>query len=212
MNVPTRGLPGVERFVIWRDWDGPRTEATRIELGSTGIRANGVQLGADPVPYRLDYQLDAFDGWVTRSLKLEANGNGWARRLALTHSKDGTWQAEAEAHGSIDLPDPGGALEGLDGALDCDLGYSPLTNMMPVRRERLNEYPGAQDFVMAWVSVPGLTVHASAQRYEHVRVDAHGSVVRFKDRGLFEGFTAELAYDPEGIVRVYPELARRIGR
>ena len=63
---------------------------------------------------------------------------------------------------------------------------------------------------MAWISVPDLGVVASAQRYEHVRADAEGSVVRFLDRGLFPGFEAELHLDGSGLVRVYPGLAERV--
>lgn len=49
--------------------------------------------------------------------------------------------------------DPDGAVRG---ALDCDLGRSPLTNLMPARRHHLHEHPGAAQFLMAWVSVPDL--------------------------------------------------------
>jgi hypothetical protein len=98
----------------------------------------------------------------------------------------------------------------LGGALDCDLGFSPLTNLMPVRRHGLHEHDGAADFVMAWVSVPDLEVFASAQRYEHVRREGSKAVVRFVDRGRFAGFTADLELDADGLVLTYPDLARRV--
>jgi uncharacterized protein len=198
-------------FLIWRDWDGPRVEAARVELCSSGLRADGVQIGVDPLPYRLDYSLDASDRWITAELELQAVGDGWSRRLMLRRSADGAWRAQVDAEGAARLPDPGGSLDGLGEALDCDIGFSPLTNAMPVAREDLARGPGAADFVMAWVAVPALTVEASPQRYEHVRLEADGAIVRYVDRGLFEGFTAELEYDRDGFVRVYPELARRVG-
>ena len=46
----------------------------------------------------------------------------------------------------------------LDQALDCDLAYCPLTNLMPVLRHRLHREPGRHDLVMAWVRLPELTV------------------------------------------------------
>jgi hypothetical protein len=162
------------------------------------------------MPYRLDYRLDAAEGWVTRSLELAAVGERWSRRLALSRSADGEWRAATDRSGDVELPEPAGTLDGLDDALDCDLGFSPLTNAMPVAREGLAHGPGAGDFVMAWVAVPALTVAASAQRYEHVRREPDGAVVRYVDRGLFDGFTAELEYDRDGLVRLYPELARRV--
>jgi hypothetical protein len=63
---------------------------------------------------------------------------------------------------------------------------------------------------MAWVSVPDLELLASPQRYEHVRTGGPGAIVRFLDRGLFDGFTAELPLDRDGLVIDYPGLARRI--
>jgi len=43
-----------------------------------------------------------------------------------------------------------------------------------------------------------------------VRRTAHGSVVRYVDRGLFDGFEAELELDADGLVVRYPELAMRV--
>jgi uncharacterized protein len=108
------------------------------------------------------------------------------------------------------MPSPSAEVGQLDEALDCDLAFSPMTNLMPIRRHRLNEQPGSAEFMMAWVTVPELTVRASRQRYEHVRVDDHGSVVRFIDLGLFVGFTADLELGSHGLIQVYPELARRV--
>ena len=75
---------------------------------------------------------------------------------------------------------------------------------MPVRRSRLDERPGSEDFAMAWVSVPDLRLHASPQRYEHVRP----GVVRFV--ALDSDFTAELELDEDGLVVRYPRLAERV--
>ena len=76
---------------------------------------------------------------------------------------------------------------------------------MPVRRSALHERAGSEDFVMAWVSVPDLRVHASPQRYEHVRP----GVVRYVS--LDGDFTAELEVDADGLVVRYPRLAERVG-
>jgi hypothetical protein len=43
-----------------------------------------------------------------------------------------------------------------------------------------------------------------------VRRDGDGSVVRFLSLGVDEGFQADLELDSEGLVVVYPELARRV--
>jgi len=195
------------RLVIWRGLDAWRTESSQVFLGPNGIEAHGTQVGVDPVPYRLDYRLDASDGFVTRRLALTAAGTGWSRRLDLRHDGAGAWTIDADAVGTVKLPEPGGDPASLGQARDCDLGFSPLTNLMPIRRSGLNTQPGSADFVMAWVAVPDLTVVASARRYEHIRRTATGSVVRYVDLGLFPGFEADLELDESGIALRYPELA-----
>jgi hypothetical protein len=178
------------RVPIWNGIDEWRAEAARVCVHADGIDATGTQIGAD---YRLDYKLRARDAWRTQSLAVGLASEAEERTLRLVRD-DGRWLVDGD-----EAPQ-------LDGALDCDLGLSPLTNLMPVRRHALHEREGEAEIVVAWVAVPELTVHASRQRYEHVRP----GVVRFVDLGLHEGFTAELELDADGLVVLYPELARRV--
>lgn len=195
------------RFVVWRGVEEWLAEAASIDLRDGGLAANGIQLGAHPAPYRLDYSLDATDGFVTRQLELTAVGEGWRRQLVLRHDGSGSWSAEVEEDGAP----PGGARSGelpeLSEALDIDIGFSPLTNSMPILRHRLHR-EGSRDFVMAWVSVPDLRVTASKQRYEHVRTADGGAIVRFLE--VDGDFTAELELDRDGLLVFYPALSRRV--
>jgi uncharacterized protein len=201
-----------ERFVIWRGLDDWRVEVASLELGADRLVASGTQIGSDPVAYRLDYRLDTRADFITSFLEITASGSGWRRQLDLRHDGHGGWTCVSQSGGLSDLPPPGCDASLLAGALDCDLGLSPLTNLMPIRRFGLHERPGSEDFLMAWVSVPDLAVTASPQRYEHVRRNEDGSsVVRYIDRGNFDGFTAELELDADGLVVAYPGLAERAG-
>jgi uncharacterized protein len=183
----------VERLVIWRGLDDWRAEASHVRIEGDRLSATGSQLGATPEPYRLDYLLRTSPRFVTETLELSVVRAGTLRRLRLARGPDGSWTADDRA-----LPE-------LDGALDCDLGLSPLANSMPVLRESLLS-PGSEprDFVMAWVDVPDLTVHRSEQRYEPVD-ERH---VRFVS--LDGSFMAELEYDEDGVVLSYPGLAERV--
>jgi hypothetical protein len=82
---------------------------------------------------------------------------------------------------------------------------------MPVRRHALHERPGSVELLTAWVAVPDLGLHAYPQRYEHLRADARGAVVRFASLGIDDGFVADLELDRDGLVVCYPQLARRVG-
>jgi|SRR5579872_5761694 len=83
-----------------------------------------------------------------------------------------------------------------------DLGFSPLFNSLPVRRDDLLRSSEPRDYTMLWVSVPELAVKASAQRYEPLG----GNRVRFSAGA----FTADLVFDDDGFVLDYPGLASRV--
>ena len=118
--------PVAGRLLIWEGIDAWRTEVAVLDLSAAGLRASGTQIGSEPLAYRLDYTLDATDDWVTRSLDVEVTCESWRRRLGLRREPSGSWTCETEQHGDASLPEAGGEPAGLAGALDCDLGLSPL--------------------------------------------------------------------------------------
>lgn len=197
------------RAVAWSGVEEWRAELAEVELTADGLSARGTQIGVDPLPYRADYRLDATaPGSVTRSLRVEVSGGGWGRRLRLERDESGEWTIEVGGEGAEgELPAPGGDPAAFAGALDCDLAFSPLTNAMPVRRHGL-ERAGRESFLMAWVSLPDLAVTPSRQHYTHVAAGDAGAKVRYESES--RDFVADLELDPDGLVRVYPQLARRV--
>jgi uncharacterized protein len=175
----------MRRFIAWRGLDEWRAEGCTVVTGDHGLRAVGTQIGAG---YRLDYRLEVDPELVTRSLVLTAFDGSGDRGLVLERAPDGRWTGNGEP------------LPQVEGAVDCDLALSPLTNHMPARR--LGDEPA--DHVMAWVDVPSLEVTRSGQRYEPI--DARH--VRYV--GLDDGFTAELELDADGFVLRYEGLAERV--
>jgi uncharacterized protein len=195
---------------VWaREDPFPGAEIAHVTLSDCRLSAKGTAVGVNPVPYRLEYALKTADGFVTSRLRVRTEGNGWRRELDLRRSSDGDWSWETRSKGGPELPLPGGEPTIIAEALDCDLGLSPLTNSMPVRRHALHEGGGPVDFLMAWVSVPDLAVHRSRQRYTFLRREADARIVRYESRG--GSFTSDLRFDRDGIVIDYPQLARRIG-
>jgi hypothetical protein len=183
-------------------------ELADLTLSGGSLTATGVALGSEPCPYRLEYQLTTAEAYVTAQLIVRAAGPGWRRVLVLDRAPSGTWSARTEADGHLDRPPPGGDLSSLAGALDCDLGLSPLTNSMPVLRHHLHEQGGPVEFLMAWVAVPELAVYPSRQRYTFVRREARAQVVRFE--ALDGDFVADIAFDNQGVVLEYPGIARLV--
>jgi hypothetical protein len=197
------------RFVAWDKVDDCGTEAVDVFLEQDRFSARGVAIGWQPLTYVLESSLETNAGWVTSRIQVRTHGEGWERRLDLRRSSAGVWSIEAAADGNVDLPPPGGDAAAFVEAVDCDLGLSPLTNSMPVLRHGLLERDGTHEFVMAWVSVPDLSVHASGQRYSTKGEYALGlRVIEYSS--MQRDFVSELTFDADGLVVDYPQLARRV--
>jgi hypothetical protein len=210
LSVATATVPAMRRSVVWVKPEG--AELADVEISGGTLRATGAAIGADPLPYRLEYELTTGDGYVTEVLSVrtegrdQAAGHRWHRSLELSRKPSGGWTARSQSEGDLALPPPGGDLREFRGALDCDLGLSPLTNSMPVLRHGLLDGGGPIEFLMAWVSVPDLSVQASTQTYEFVRRDGDRAVIRFSSGT----FTNDITFDADGLVVDYPAIGRRI--
>jgi hypothetical protein len=174
---------------------------------SDGVRASGWALGAGgrpAVPYQCGYSLRCDPAWRTTGLEVRTQGGGWSRTVKLERESGG-WRVRASETGRLDTSQPGADLpETFRTALDVDLGRSPLTNTLPIRRlGLLGAAPGtSREVTVAWVEVPTLAVIADTQVYT---VLGDGRI------GFRSGnFTAELEVDEDGYVSSYPGLARRI--
>jgi hypothetical protein len=208
-----------QRAIAWDKEDPAGVEFTEVTLAADAMFASGVAVGGEPSAYRLDYTLATGPRFVTTRLQVTTRGQGWRRTLDLRRDGSGAWTAATTSEGDSPegLAPPGVTAGGagerigwLDGALDCDLGLSPLTNSMPALRHRLLEVDGSVELLMAWVSVPDLGLHASRQRYTALRDRSGGGrLIRFES--LDSGFTAELVFDQDGLVVDYPGIGRQLG-
>ncbi|MBH5333568.1 putative glycolipid-binding domain-containing protein [Streptomyces pactum] len=176
-----------QHVVTWAVTGSGGYETAWVDLSGTGLRATGRVVGLKPAPYWLAYELETGHGYVTRRLQVTAHTPDGRNRLDLRRD-GGEWTVDGKP-----LPE-------VAGALDCDLGMSPLTNTMPALRHQLHSTPGEQDFLMAWVSVPDLVVRPSRQTYTHVGLTERGARVRYASGD----FTSDIEFGKEGLVLTYP--------
>jgi hypothetical protein len=177
-------------------------------LAPERVSAEGVAIAAGPIPYRLDYTLETVAGYVTSRLYVTTRGEGWRRTLDLRRDSSGVWTATVDEHGTVHLPAPGGDPTTFTKALDCDLGLSPVTNLMPILRHGLLAGGDRVELTVAWVSVPDLSVRADGQRYAWLGSASERHVIRYEaSDGTFE---ADITLDSDGIVIDYPGIARRL--
>jgi hypothetical protein len=203
------------RRYVWMKDDPVGMEQAELRIGPDGLEARSVAFGSVPAPYRLDLNLTTGTDWVTQRLALTATGDGWTRALVLERNGAGVWTGSRSTDGceppAVQALVPTGAVE-LAGVpadvLDVDVQWSPVTNLMPVRRLGLDRAGSAGTFTMAWVSVPSLAVTLNEQRYTLLGVDEGDVCARFETGDGF--FTAVIRCDADGVALDYPGIARRL--
>ena len=179
------------RSLLWQRFDLPGADYCTLWRVGDGWRLSGVALATfDGVPLRVEYRIECDAAWQTREASLAVVTGDDERRLHLRADKNGAW--------SID----GRPVDGVRGAVDADLGVTPATNTLPIRR--LNLAVGASAAVVAaWVRFPELTVAPLWQRYTRLTEDRY----RYESDG---GFVAELLVDDLGLIAEYEGGWRRI--
>jgi uncharacterized protein len=89
----------------------------------------------------------------------------------------------------------GDELTALHGCIDVDLGCTPLTNSLPIRRLAL-EIGHAAEIRAAWIRFPELSLVPAVQRYRRTGSHAY----RYESAS----FGVDLEVDDAGLVVRYP--------
>jgi uncharacterized protein len=208
-------MPPMPDSLFWERKDTTGVEHALVDARN-GLYARGTILAAKPIPFTCRYELRTDPSWATAHLEVTTEGAGWTRsvRLELAARR---WRAVTAEQGNLDavLTAAGHARAGLPGledpdrlfgAYDVDLGSSPLTNTLPIRRlGLLKAEPGASHRIsVAFVLVPSLEVVQADQIYTPLGEDGH------RIRYASETFSADLTVDDDGFVTDYPGLAQQI--
>lgn len=175
--------------VAWRRSDEIEAdEFCTLSVRTGGLSLVGTILGAEGgQPIRIEYRVLADAKGLTTAAHVRQLVGFDQRSIALLRDEKGNW--------SVD----GKRVAGLRSCSDVDLGCSPSTNTLPIRRLRLG-VGSSRTIFAAWVLFPQLTVEKAAQTY--ARLDEN--TYRYSS-GTFE---AELTVDDEGLVASYAEWRR----
>jgi hypothetical protein len=144
-------------------------------------------------PVKVRYDVLVGHDWATQKVQIACWSGAQERKLALT--VDGhRWSAirgtAPEASGEP------GEVSVFAGLVDVDLGFSPVTNTLPIRR--LSPAIGESiDVIAAWVRFPELTLEPLPQRYTRLS----DRLYRYESNG--GAFVAELEVDAVGLVITY---------
>jgi hypothetical protein len=174
----------ISRTVVWRRLDGRGVEYCSLAQRADGWRIAGTAIRADDGPLLARYHVACDAMWRTRAVEIEVEmGTGiHALRLAVDEERR-WWNAGAE-------------VVAFRGCTDVDLGITPATNTLPIRR--LNLAIGETRAVTAaWIQFPELRMEPLPQDY--TRLDA----LRYRYESAGGAFTTEIAVDEIGLVTTY---------
>ena len=177
------------RRVAWRRSDEVETdEHCTLSVRDAGLSLVGTVLGAEGgAPVRIEYRVFADGTGLTTAAHVRDLRGFETRTIALERDPKGEWRVD------------GTVARGLKGCTDVDLGCSPSTNTLPIRRLGL-AIGKAHTIQAAWVRFPELVAVKSAQTY--TRLD------EFTYRYASGDFEADLTVDDDGLVAAYAEWHR----
>jgi hypothetical protein len=175
--------------VAWRRSDEIEAdEFCTLSVRAGGLSMVGTVLGAEAGrPIRIEYRVLADAKGLTTAVHVRQLVGFEQRAIALLRDEKGNW--------SVD----GNRVAALRSCTDVDLGCSPSTNTLPIRRLGLS-IGSSKKISAAWIRFPELEVVKAAQTY--TRLDE--STYRYAS-GTFE---AELTVDDDGLVMSYAEWRR----
>ena len=177
------------RRVAWRRTDEVLAdEHCTLAVRGGGLSLIGTVLGSeDGVPVRIEYRVLADGAGLTSAVHVRDLRGFEQRTLTLERSTKGAWTVA------------GVPAKGLKGCTDIDLGCSPSTNTLPIRRLPL-AIGASATIQAAWVRFPELEVVKAAQTY--TRLD------EFTYRYASGDFSADLTVDDDGLVATYADWQR----
>jgi hypothetical protein len=177
---------------LWRWLQGTGLERFELVRAGNGWIFRGTILTqAQNHGMEARYELLCDNAFRTRSAQIAIRDSASERTLHIS-AEDGRWYENGRENPSV------------RGALDIDLGWSPSTNTLPIRRLGLQIGQSSGEFTAAWVLFPGLSLEPLPQEY--LRISER--LYRYSSRG--GAFTAQLQVDDQGLVVDYEGFWQRV--
>ena len=172
--------------IIWRGLHQAGHDSARILFHDPYWLLEGTAIFVDErLPCKLNYQIHCDTAWNTVLGKV----TGWVGKktvdLEITADTDRHWRC----NGKKSIP--------VSGCVDIDLGFTPATNLLPIRRLHLPVGKGSE-VRAAWLRFPNFTLEPLEQNYRRTGTKTY----RYK--ALNGNFIKRLTVNDFGFVTNYP--------
>ncbi|NOT48881.1 MAG: hypothetical protein HOP17_14170 [Acidobacteria bacterium] len=176
-----------EQSIIWRRLDMPGHESARVYSDGDGWYLDGAAVFLyERQPCRLEYLVQCDPDWQTAYVSVDGWVGSELIELEIEVNQGDVWSLNNEE------------IAVAEGCIDIDLNFSPITNLLPLRR--LNLAVGESKKVRAaWLRFPSFKLEALDQVYTCI----DETTVRYESGG--GRFVAELKVNEAGLVTNYPD-------
>lgn len=174
----------------FRRLDSAGNEQAQVVSHERGVELSGkVNLEEHGARAQIHYAIECDAAWLTRSALIQGHVNENPFRFNLVRDAQGYWTRD------------GSLVSQLDGTTDIDLGFTPVTNMLPIRRLGLEVGQLAQ-VRSAWLRFPELRLEPLEQTY------LREAPLIYSYRALVDGivFSARLDTNSYGQITRYEGL------
>ena len=175
-------------IIFWRRLDLPGHEFATIKQRDDGWELSGVALFSHHgTPARLDYRVMCEASWRTKSAQIAGVIGDQEINLHVSVDSERKWFLN------------GTECPAVAGCLDIDLGFSPSTNLLPIRRLALERGQEAE-VRAAWLPFQSLAFELLPQLYKRESETTY----RYESGGGV--FVRVLEVNAVGFVTNYPGL------
>lgn len=171
---------------IWRRLDVPGRDAARVSQTANGYELFGQSVFLDPRgPTALRYVLDLAPDWSTRAGRITGFIGERAIDTHIVRTQKG-WTFDDKNFGMAEV-------------IDLDLGFTPATNMVQLKRVSLS-IGDAADFDVAWLEAGDEKLVRLPQEYRRV------SEFDYDYNSPTADYRATIVLAPSGFAADYPGL------
>lgn len=177
-----------EHTILWRRLDLPGHDICGLWQSSNGWRLSGTSIFLfEQMPCMLAYEVNINADWQTHLANISGYVGKSAITLTLCPTTNGWWSIN------------GVEIREAAGCVDLDLGFTPATNLIAIRRLSLEIGEQAQA-PAAWLSFPEFKLEQLQQQYRRL------SDFEYDYASLDVGYAGILQVDQHGAVTDYPHL------
>ena len=176
----------MDAAILWRRLDRPGHDACTLRLEDGAWYLEGAAVWADrDGPAFMDYSVICGEDWEVRSARLQGRIGARPLTLSIRRGADDEWRVNGDV-----VPDS-------HGLRDLDLGFTPATNTIPLRRLAQT---GEGASAAAWLDDSDWRLKPLHQTYRRAQPGI------WDYTSVQHDFQARLTVDRNGFVTDYPGL------